>query len=72
MLLNSCFNLNSYLYFITCLWNTVVVSFLAKFIAGCFELGKKNEAWFVPETLCSLRWCVVVLVCIQFSRSLVY
>ena len=41
-----------------CLWNTVVVSFLVKFIAGCPELGKKGGLLF-PETLCSLG-CVGV------------
>ena len=50
------------------LWNTVAVSFLPKFIAGCFELGKKMrpDVFQRHYTLCD-----GVLVCILFSRSLV-
>ena len=51
-----------------CLWNTVAVSFLAKCIAGCFELGKKIRPGLLQKH-CAL--CDGVLVCILFSRSLV-
>ena len=51
-----------------CLWNTVAVSFLAKFIAGCFELGKKMRPGLFQK---HYALCDGVLVCISFSRSLV-
>ena len=35
----------------------IYLSFLAKFVAGGPNLAK-NKAWIVPETLCSLLWCV--------------
>ena len=43
-----------------CLWNTVVVSFLAKFIAGCFELGKKMKPGLFQKhyALCNGGWYV--------------
>ena len=49
------------------LWNTVAVSFLPKFIAGCFELGKKMrpDVFQRHYTLCD-----GALVCILFSKSL--
>ena len=51
-----------------CLLNTVAVSFLAKFIAGCFELGKKMRPGLFQK---HYALCNGVLVCISFSRSLV-
>ena len=50
------------------LWNTVAVPFLAKFIAGCFELGKKMRSGLFQK---HYVLCDGVLVCILFSRSLV-
>ena len=73
ILLNRCFDLNCYLHFIIyrraeSLWNAVMVSFLAKFIARCSELGKKMRPGFFQKhyALCD-GW----LVCMSFSKSLV-
>ena len=51
---------------VKCLWNTIAVSFLAKFIAGCFELGKKMRPGLFQK---HYALCNGVLVCISFSRS---
>ena len=63
ILLNSCFNTLSVFYNISrsgCIWNNVAVSFVAKFIAGCFEHGKKSGLGcsrnvMFPAMVC---WCV--------------
>ena len=32
--------------------------FSGQVYCGLLRTWQQNEAWFVPETLCSLRWCV--------------